>query len=161
MTNRKFFNILNILLALAILTILLFTIVWIDPLQERYITINNIVPLVGLKFLMQRSDIVDFTKHIAFYTVIYVPFGFIYAWKKYPTLSVRKIVFRGFILSGCIEFLQTFFPNLYTNDVDEILLNTLGTLIGCMIWKVTYKKNPIKFNNTTSAFENKQHPPAK
>ena len=60
--------------------------------------------------------------------ILYVPFGWTsQRWK----LSRKKIVIAAFMLSVCCEVLQ-YFTGRGMADVNDVLFNTLGTMVG--IW---------------------------
>ncbi len=67
--------------------------------------------------------------------IIFIPFGFLVATLlKGRHKAIKTIVF-GFLLSSGFEFFQ-----LYTScgnfDIDDILLNTAGTIMGVLFWRI-------------------------
>ena len=66
--------------------------------------------------------------------ILFVPFGFLLALKFRNIDSVTKAYLVGAILSITIEIFQLFIPNRWT-DIDDIILNTLGTGIGYILSK--------------------------
>ncbi len=66
--------------------------------------------------------------------LLFVPFGFLIPaiWNKYQSLP--RTILSGFLLSLNIEWLQLF--NNRVTDVDDLITNTIGTLIGYVIWKM-------------------------
>ena len=74
-------------------------------------------------------------------TAMFIPIGVILPiiYKKLNTFW--KVIGVGALISLCIEIIQLpFFER--TSDVDDLLLNTLGVAIGCLIYKLVLK--PIK-----------------
>ena len=80
-------------------------------LHYSYITVRNIV---GNIFL-------------------FLPWGFLAPQLFGSTQTLTKILVSAFIISLCIEIIQFIFV-VGVADVDDVILNTLGTLIGfCML----------------------------
>lgn len=69
--------------------------------------------------------------------IMCVPLGFLLPliWKECRKCS--KTVLAGIMLSMFIEFTQIF--NFRATDVDDLMTNTCGTLIGYLIWRVFAK----------------------
>ncbi len=67
--------------------------------------------------------------------VMFMPFGFLIPmiWKQYR--RPVKIFLAGFLFSSAIEFCQLF--NRRNTDIDDLMMNTIGAVIGCFIWKLT------------------------
>ena len=69
--------------------------------------------------------------------IMFMPLGFLLPllWKnKRQTL---KVVGLSFLFSFLIEFCQLF--NLRATDVDDLIMNTLGGVLGFLIWKMWTK----------------------
>lgn len=66
--------------------------------------------------------------------VLFIPLGFMlpFIWKKYETLW--KTALSGMTLSLIIELSQLF--NGRITDIDDLLMNTLGALIGWVIFRL-------------------------
>ena len=64
--------------------------------------------------------------------LMFMPLGFLLPliWKNYR--NITNVLFTGFGFSLSIEICQLF--NLRATDIDDLLMNTLGTLIGYFIW---------------------------
>ena len=75
--------------------------------------------------------------------VMFMPLGFLLPllWKEYQSLVRTAII--GFCFSCGIEFCQLF--NRRVSDVDDLLMNTLGAILGWLIWivfsRITHLKN--------------------
>lgn len=69
--------------------------------------------------------------------IMFMPLGFLLPliWKKYRKLS--KTVIAGFVFSLSIELCQLF--NRRQTDIDDILMNVLGTILGFGIWLIFNK----------------------
>lgn len=75
--------------------------------------------------------------------IMFMPFGFLVPliWKQSRKLSATALL--GFEFSLLIECLQLF--NRRATDIDDLLMNTLGALLGFLLWKIyqlLFKKMP-------------------
>ena len=63
---------------------------------------------------------------------LFIPFGFLYkmAFEKNDT---KKIIINAVLVSGGIELVQFFEPR--SVDIDDIILNTLGAIVGILLFK--------------------------
>jgi glycopeptide antibiotics resistance protein len=70
--------------------------------------------------------------------LLFIPFGFLLPciWKKYDVLW--KTALSGFTFSLMIELSQLF--NQRITDIDDLLMNTLGALIGWVIFRLLKKR---------------------
>lgn len=66
--------------------------------------------------------------------IMFMPLGFLLPliWKNFR--NAKKVVLMGFLMSLAIEICQLF--NIRTTDIDDLMMNTLGTLVGYCCWKV-------------------------
>lgn len=62
-------------------------------------------------------------------------FAPLYIWKNFR--NPFKVAFTGFLLSVFIEFAQV--PTNRLVDVDDVMMNTLGTMLGYLVWKMVGK----------------------
>lgn len=69
--------------------------------------------------------------------IMLMPLGFLlpYIWKNFR--NPFKVAFTGFLLSVFIEFAQV--PTNRLVDVDDVMMNTLGTMLGYLVWKTVGK----------------------
>ena len=69
--------------------------------------------------------------------IMMIPFGFMLAliWPRFRKL--KKIVLTGFAFSLAIEISQLF--NFRATTTDDLLMNTIGAIVGYLIFKVLYK----------------------
>lgn len=70
--------------------------------------------------------------------IMFVPFGFMLPimWNEFE--SFKKTVEAGFLFSLFIEITQMF--NFRATDVDDLMMNTLGTVIGFGIYYILFVK---------------------
>ena len=89
---------------------------------------------------MFRNDFADI--HIALYNVIgnillFKPLGFCIPLFFNKKNKLSKVILYGFTASLIIEVLQLFTPYNIT-DIDDIIFNTFGTVIGFIIFNIIY-----------------------
>ncbi|MBD5507816.1 MAG: VanZ family protein [Lachnospiraceae bacterium] len=98
---------------------------------------------------MPLIDIVNsplaYTKNTILNIILFVPLGFLVPviWKNYR--SLKTMFFMGFALSVSIELLQIFTFRL--TDIDDLITNTAGAVIGYYIAKRCSFKLPLQFSN--------------
>lgn len=91
----------------------------------------NMVPMVDI-----FTDFSQYFKNM----ILFVPLGFLLPllWKR--ERLVEKTVSIGFLFSLYIEVLQLF--SFRATDIDDLLMNTLGTWIGYLLFMVIWKIMP-------------------
>lgn len=77
-----------------------------------------------------------FFKNVIGNILLFVPSGFFFGMYLKKTSSVKIILFI-FLLSSIIEYIQLLIGRIY--DVDDILLNVIGGMIGLLIYKIIFK----------------------
>lgn len=75
--------------------------------------------------------------------LLFVPLGF-FLYRTFRKMRWRKAVLAGFILSTTIEVLQWIFSQsgiiTRSSDIDDMILNTFGTAIGCLMYQMYQRK---------------------
>lgn len=86
--------------------------------------------------------------------VMFMPLGFLLPllWKEYQSLVITAII--GFCFSCGIEFCQLF--NRRVSDVDDLLMNTLGAILGWLIWIVFSRITHLKYGRRNQGFGGKE-----
>lgn len=86
--------------------------------------------------------------------VMFMPLGFLLPllWKEYQSLVRTAII--GFCFSCGIEFCQLF--NRRVSDVDDLLMNTLGAILGWLIWIVFSRITHLKYGRRNQGFGGKE-----
>lgn len=86
--------------------------------------------------------------------VMFMPLGFLLPllWKEYQSLVRTAII--GFCFSCGIEFCQLF--NRRISDVDDLLMNTLGAILGWLIWIVFSRITHLKYGRRNQGFGGKE-----
>lgn len=84
--------------------------------------------------------------------IMFMPFGFLVPliWEQYQ--SIKKTAYLGLTLSLYIEFTQLF--NMRKTDIDDLMMNTLGTIAGFGILHIWNKLYSIKKVKVKIEYEN-------
>jgi glycopeptide antibiotics resistance protein len=147
--NGVFKNRSNILMLISILFILYFTLL---PhvslgigtgvgLPKHELNLNPFAMFYSLLNQSLFSIIVNDLGNI----ILFVPLGFTLP-LKWTHLTKSKVVLIGCLSSIMIELIQLFIPNRCT-DIDDVILNTLGTFIGYLLLsKIKANKIPDKMH---------------
>lgn len=95
----------------------------------------NLIPFVHISEYDSKKELL---LNLIGNTAMFIPTGVILPiiYKKLNTFW--KVIGVGALISLCIEIMQLpFFER--TSDVDDLLLNTLGVAIGCLVYKLVLK----------------------
>lgn len=98
----------------------------------------NLVPFKEIKRFFEYRDVIGFEAFVMnlFGNIfVFSPFGFIVPVISRKSRAVVKMLSMTFLLSFCIETIQLV-CRVGSFDVDDLLLNTLGGLIGYCIFKI-------------------------
>jgi glycopeptide antibiotics resistance protein len=67
---------------------------------------------------------------------LFLPLGFLLPMLAPRLDRFRRTVAAGFVLSTLIELSQVAFPGVRRPDVNDVLMNTLGTAIGYALYRL-------------------------
>lgn len=100
-------------------------------IKDINITPFNIIIKEIIEFNKDITSFKTFILNIIGNVVIFVPVGIFaaYLWN----FSLKRTAVFGFLISLTIESTQLLLPR--TSDVDDLMLNTFGTVIGYFIYK--------------------------
>lgn len=110
---------------------------------------TNVIPF---KVMFETYNEVFVQGHINYFLInflgniiMFMPIGFFTAllWK----LSNKKVIAIGFFFSLLIESCQLFLTR--GTDIDDLILNTIGTILGLLLYKIMDKK----FKNVIVKFQ--------
>ena len=93
----------------------------------------NLVPFRTIKNYIKYSGILHTLINIMGNVIIFVPFGILLPEIFSKTRNILKILGITFATSFFVEFIQFFIGR--SVDIDDLMLNVLGSLIGYFIWK--------------------------
>ena len=92
----------------------------------------NIVPFKIILTFLFKYPLKDFILNVIGNIVLFVPFGFFICFKFNNRFKAFLAVF---IMTLSVELIQGFIPYRYC-DIDDIILNTFGGLIGIITYNV-------------------------
>lgn len=111
------------------------------------ISLKSIIENINLVGVAYNGDIIFMVKlimrNVLGNVLLLMPLGFFIPilWSRFRQL--KRIVLLGFTLSVLIEFLQLLQSLIggigRVSDVDDVIFNVLGTIIGYYIYKLTFK----------------------
>ncbi|WP_078552105.1 VanZ family protein [Bacillus alkalicellulosilyticus] len=128
-------EIINLLFLVSVLWIIGMTIFPIEiGIPQSYGPSNNVVPFSSIKDLMNHFYFMVPLRNIAGNIILFVPLGFVLALKFSKINSVLRVGVVGLLSSTFIELVQLLLP-IRAFDVDDIILNTLGSIIGFLVLK--------------------------
>jgi glycopeptide antibiotics resistance protein len=97
----------------------------------------NIVPFESIKLMWHSGDYWLILKNVFGNIVLFLPLGFLMPMVLKRMRSFFKTAGIGFLISFTIEIIQYGFAERIF-DIDDILLNGLGAVIGYIIFKIGY-----------------------
>lgn len=106
------------------------------------------VPFETIRFyfyhLFTFHNKIEFEKNVLGNIILFIPYGFLGV--LYPKLNQFQYLFLVFvILINIIEFSQYYFDR-GTADIDDVILNTTGVIIGFIIYKIILRTYYRKLN---------------
>ena len=126
--------------------------IWIIGRYDTLIRTSEIslIPFGTFDSTMLLSNILTLVLNI----IMTMPFGFLLPliWTEFR--SIKKVTLTGFFFSLAIELSQLL--NRRATTVDDLLMNTIGVIIGCIIFKALLravtKRNRFKPTTKTTSF---------
>lgn len=99
---------------------------------------HNIIPFKVIGEYIQNAQAINdwFVKNLVGNILIFIPVGFL-ASLVLKKNKVWHVIIVGIVISLIIEILQAIFA-VGRADIDDIILNTIGLLIGFGIYKLIY-----------------------
>lgn len=127
--KRRNFNQFIAILIFALYSIAVFSVVGVPTVGTFKVDFGfNLVPLIDIV-----NSPLEYIKNTILNIILFIPLGFLVPaiWKNYRSINTMFIV--GLALSVSIEILQIFTFRL--TDIDDLITNTAGTVIGYYISK--------------------------
>lgn len=124
-----------------------FTVVGIPTINTLMVHAEfNWIPVIDI-----INSPAEYIKNTVLNIILFVPFGFLLPsiWKRYRTF--KKTFWAGLGLSFLIEVLQIFTYRL--TDIDDLITNSVGTIIGFFLSNMFAKKLRMKLSNTDEKYE--------
>lgn len=98
----------------------------------------SIIPFKSLLDMINNNiSVTRILENILGNISIFIPFGLLLPIVQKD--KSKKIILYGLITSALIEIIQYVFA-LGSSDIDDLTLNTLGTIIGYLLYKIIHKK---------------------
>lgn len=100
----------------------------------------NLIPLKGIGAILRSSDLGYILVNLLGNIMMFVPIGFFLPllWQRMNSMKITVLV--CFFISLFIEVLQLF--GMRGTDVDDLILNTAGGLVGYLIFWLMKKRFP-------------------
>lgn len=139
--KQRNFNHLIAILIFSLYLIAVFTVVGIPTVGTFRVDLGfNLIPLIDI-----ANSPLEYIKNTILNIILFVPLGYLVpaVWKNYRSLKTMFIM--GFAFSVGIEILQIFTFRL--TDIDDLITNTAGAVIGYYIAKRCSFKLPLKSPN--------------
>ncbi len=95
----------------------------------------NLEPLATVNSMLRWGSPFEQFNNLVLNIVLFVPFGFAVALKARGTLPILGATVAGVLLSVGVETVQLMLPLGRALDVDDILLNGIGALLGALLAK--------------------------
>lgn len=127
--RQRNFNQFIAVFIFALYSIAVFSVVGIPTVGTFKVDFGfNLIPLIDIV-----NSPLEYIKNTILNIILFIPMGFLVPaiWKNYR--SIKTMFFMGLALSVCIEILQIFTFRL--TDIDDLITNTAGTVIGYYISK--------------------------
>ena len=98
---------------------------------------TNSIELIPFRIIMMQLKYAQSNMHSFLFNVIgnigvFIPVGIIFAYLL--DSDIKKTILHGSLISVFIEIVQI--PLQRTTDIDDVILNTTGTVIGCFIFRL-------------------------
>lgn len=110
----------------------------IHIVKNRPLSDINLVPLIQTFKLAQGESVLDFMYNLYGNILWFVPFGFMFPMVISKKIEFRTVVISGMFFSILIEVLQ-FLLMTGVSDIDDVIFNTVGTIIGVCIYQLVKK----------------------
>jgi glycopeptide antibiotics resistance protein len=102
----------------------------------------NLVPLRTILEFARSEDVTHAVRQLAGNVVLFVPFGLLLPVMTARFRTVAPILLAAATASASIEILQLMLGLLglasRSIDIDDVLLNTVGGLVGWAVWRAGY-----------------------
>lgn len=139
--RQRNFNQFIAVFIFALYSIAVFSVVGIPTVGTFKVDFGfNLIPLIDIV-----NSPLEYIKNTILNIILFIPMGFLVPaiWKNYR--SIKTMFFMGLALSVCIEILQIFTFRL--TDIDDLITNTAGIVIGYYISKRLSFKLPIRLGD--------------
>ncbi|WP_342543263.1 VanZ family protein [Paenisporosarcina sp. FSL H8-0542] len=112
----------------------------------EYDSPNNFVPFASINELLNHFYYMVPLRNILGNIILFIPLGCILVLKFKRINNLSSVVLVGVLSSMLIEFIQLLLPNR-AFDVDDIILNAIGSMIGFLILKASKLEKIVVFSS--------------
>ncbi|MED4135709.1 VanZ family protein [Priestia megaterium] len=95
----------------------------------------NLIPFHSIGGWISHQSLHDFIVNNIGNVILFIPFGFMLPLRFKKVNRLSKSLLIGMFFSILIEIIQLTMPNRWT-DVDDVILNTLGTGVGYSLFTI-------------------------
>lgn len=140
--NKKRTSLYNAgIILLSVVMVIIFSLTGVSPISGFNIEIRideiSFIPFRGIIEMLQGGLTLHTFVNILGNIIMFMPMGFLLPLLFSNLYSLKKTVAVGFGTSLLIEFTQLFL--IRATDIDDLILNTLGTMLGYLVF-LTFKK---------------------
>ena len=140
--NKKRTSLYNTgIILLSVVMVIIFSLTGVSPISGFNIEIRideiSFIPFRGIIEMLQGGLTLHTFVNIIGNIIMFMPMGFLLPLLFSNLDSLKKTVAVGFGTSLLIEFTQLFL--IRATDIDDLILNTLGTMLGYLVF-LTFKK---------------------
>lgn len=140
--NKKRTSLYNAgIILLSVVMVIIFSLRGVSPISGFNIEIRideiSFIPFRGIIEMLQGGLTLHTFVNILGNIIMFMPMGFLLPLLFSNLYSLKKTVAVGFGTSLLIEFTQLFL--IRATDIDDLILNTLGTMLGYLVF-LTFKK---------------------
>ena len=130
-------NVLYFISVMGIIGLTIFPIMVINNPEDytEFYVRNNYIPFSSINDLLEHDYYMVPLQNILGNILLFMPFGFMLTLKFKRMNSLFSVSLIGFTCSLLIEVIQLNLPNR-AFDTDDIILNTLGTSLGLLMYKL-------------------------
>lgn len=114
-----------------------------DMIKDNFGELNNFIPFKSMFDIFQTGSLSIVIKQLGGNIILFIPLS-VGINVLLQGISQKKVLLYGFFTSLSIELIQEIANislgfNYRSCDIDDIILNTIGTILGIFIWKILYK----------------------
>ena len=102
----------------------------------------NLVPFESINGVLTHSNFMYSLRNIVGNILLFVPLGFSFP-LRFKVNKFWKVILLGFFTSCLVEVIQLF-TSIRSFDVDDLILNTFGAIIGFILYRLFENLSPPK-----------------
>lgn len=103
-------------------------------INDFYYTSYNVIPFESIYTIISARNIRVILTNVLGNIVLFIPLG-IFLKVIWIRINKLQVILISLLISCSIEFTQFFAHGLRTADIDDVILNLIGTIIGYAILK--------------------------